>query len=56
MASHVDQNKCIACGACVAICPNGFKINDQGKAVETDINADCATKAVEICPVQAITV
>ncbi len=56
MASCVDQNKCIGCGACVAICPGGFKMGDMGKAVETDVNADCAPKAAETCPVQAITV
>ena len=56
MASKVDQNLCIGCGACVAICPSGFKMNDQGKSVETDVNADCAQKAADACPVQAITV
>ncbi len=56
MASHVDQNICIGCGACVALCPSGFKMNDQGKSTVTDGNADCAQKAAEACPVQAISI
>ncbi len=54
MASKVDQNKCIGCGACVAICPEGFQMNTQGKSEPTDVNAACAQKAAEACPVQAI--
>ena len=55
MAITVDQNTCIGCGACVSLCPNGFKLNDQGKSepISQD-NLDCAKNASESCPVQAI--
>jgi len=56
MAIKVDQDTCIGCGACVAICPSGFELNAEGKSQVKDENADCAGKAAEACPVQAITV
>jgi ferredoxin len=54
MATRVDQNICIGCGACVAICPTGFQLNAEGKSEVLDAKADCAPKAAEACPVQAI--
>jgi ferredoxin len=56
MALKVDQNLCIGCGACVAICPSGFELNSEGKSQVKDPNADCGTKALEACPVQAISI
>jgi len=56
MPSQVDQNKCIGCGACVSLCPAGFKLNADGKSEPADANAECATQAQGACPVQAITV
>ncbi|MCH7759063.1 ferredoxin, partial [Patescibacteria group bacterium] len=28
----VDQDKCIGCGACPAVCPANFEMRDVGKA------------------------
>jgi len=57
MAITVEQNTCIGCGACVSLCPDGFKLNDQGKAESINQgDIDCAKKAAEGCPVQSIKV
>jgi len=57
MPITVDKNLCIGCGACAALCPQSFKINDEGKSeVISQEDLDCAKKAVESCPVQAIKV
>ena len=50
----VDEEKCIGCGACNAVCPEVFEIKD-GKAsvISGKENEDCG-KAKEICPVGAI--
>jgi len=54
---NVDQNKCIGCGACVALCPGVFEIKDDGKSHVINVKAcakcDCKA-AVDGCPVQAI--
>ena len=53
----VNQETCIGCGTCVALCPQTFKLNDGGKSeVISQDDAECAKGAVESCPVQAITV
>lgn len=51
----VKQNECIGCGLCVSLCPEVFSINEAGKAeVISDKNLDCARRAVNNCPVEAI--
>ena len=53
----VNQETCIGCGSCAVQCPDVFEINSEGKAEAiTQENSDCAKKAVEICPVEAIAV
>ena len=49
----IDKNKCVGCGACVSICPNGFEMIN-GKAKIKDENAKCINEAVLVCPQQAI--
>ncbi|MCK4730242.1 MAG: ferredoxin [Candidatus Aenigmarchaeota archaeon] len=54
----IDKEKCIGCGACVAVCDN-LEIKDDGKAhpKKTEVEKpDCNKEAVDICPVQAIEV
>lgn len=55
MAISVDQNTCIGCGACVALCPKSFEMNDAGKSeVISEDDFECARNAAMSCPVQAI--
>lgn len=57
MKVKVDQDKCIACGACVAIAPENFDFNEEG--LSTVINeevTDNARSALEACPVYAISI
>ncbi|MDD4332548.1 MAG: ferredoxin [Patescibacteria group bacterium] len=51
----VDQKKCVGCGRCTEICPGTFKLNASGKSeVVEQKNTDCAMKAADNCPVEAI--
>lgn len=55
MSVKVDQEKCIGCGRCTEICPEVFKLNEEGKSTVIKIDgADCALKAADECPVEAI--
>ncbi len=52
----VDQNLCIGCGSCEAVCPKSFIMKD-GKAHAKKSPVDkvtCEKEAESICPVQAI--
>lgn len=53
----VDENKCIGCGACVAIDSEHFAFNDQGlsSVVKQEVT-DSVKEAKDACPVDAITV
>lgn len=51
----VNQEKCIGCGACVAIDPENFDFNDDGiSTVINEIANEKAKDAEEVCPVCAI--
>lgn len=51
----VDQNKCIGCGLCAGMCPDTFQMNLSGKSEVTNAQEnDCAIRALEACPVEAI--
>lgn len=58
MKVTVNQDMCISCGACEAICPNVFEIGDEGAEVKADVvpeeEIENATDALEGCPVSAI--
>lgn len=59
MKIKVNDDACIGCGACVAIAPEVFEINDEGlssvKSKEvSDENRDVAREAMESCPTGAI--
>ncbi len=49
----VDTEKCIGCGACAAVCPDGFDMAD-GKATVKDAKAPCIAEGASSCPVGAI--
>jgi len=55
--SKVDQEKCIGCGACVAVCEKVFEMKN-GKAHvkkgEEKSKLPCVKEAKESCPVEAI--
>ena len=55
MAIIIDSPKCIGCGRCTEICPNTFKLNENGKSeIISQDNINCAKKASDECPVEAI--
>lgn len=59
MKVKVNKEACIGCGACAAICPDVFEIDDEGlstaktEEVSEELQED-ATEAVESCPTAAI--
>ena len=55
--SKIDQNKCLGCGACVGVCPQGaITTNANGKSVvDTNKCIGCGACA-GVCPAQAIKV
>lgn len=58
MKVKVNQEACIGCGACQALVPDIFEIDDNGLAVAKDIEIDEQLEevmdAVEGCPTSAI--
>lgn len=59
MKVKVNQDACIGCGACEAICPDVFKINDEGlsSTVVEEVNEELkndVVDAIESCPTAAI--
>ena len=61
MQAEIDRDGCISCGLCASMCPEVFRMGDDGPAevyVETvpvDVEKD-ALEAQENCPVSVITV
>ena len=61
MKITIDQEKCIGCSSCSAICPDVFELNEENKAIlkkdgskQGEANDDCVKEAADVCPVQAI--
>lgn len=55
----VDENLCIGCGTCEALCPKVFKLDmDSGKSkVISDNCEECdCQEVVNSCPVNAISI
>lgn len=53
-----EHEKCIGCGACVAVCPENWEMGDDGKANPKSRNSDaeCNKSAAAGCPVSIIKV
>jgi len=65
MKVSIDQEKCIACGTCVAICPEVFEMKDNGKVdVKGEFKGkdvpkeleDKVKEAHDACPATAIVI
>lgn len=61
MKAIVNKELCIGCGACSAICPAVFELDENyvSKVILEsldDKNKSCAEEAAVSCPVGAITV
>ncbi len=69
MAKVIQQrDKCIGCGTCVAVCPDFWQMDSDGKSTlkgakdvggkfELEVqDAGCNKEAASSCPVQVITV
>ena len=56
----VNRDNCIGCGACEALCPEIFQIDDEGLSTVIDNNEikdellEKVTEAMESCPTSAI--
>jgi len=61
MKGFVDKDTCIGCGLCEGICPEIFKMDDDGKSNASkseipEILTESAIDAGKQCPVGAIIV
>jgi len=61
MIAKIDRDGCIGCGTCPEVCPEVFRMDDDGLAEvyvdEVPEEAkDSAIQAQEECPVSVITV
>lgn len=57
MRIKTNKEKCLGCGTCVALTPNTFKMDDDGKASVKNSKGDSEEAILETakaCPVQAI--
>jgi len=59
MKVEVNKEACIGCGACAAICPDVFEMDDEGlSSVKSedvsDSLKDDVIEAIEACPTSAI--
>lgn len=51
----VNKEVCIGCGTCVNLCPECFKIGEDGKSETLENHCDCnPQEVVSECPVRAI--
>jgi ferredoxin len=60
MKPKVNQELCIGCGQCEAICPEIFKLDDGKSQVQDmadySVYKDKIDQSVDACPVQAISI
>lgn len=51
---RVNKSKCIGCGACEVVCPEGIKIGPDGKAEVIDQEKIKKCDIKNVCPYEAI--
>ena len=60
MKAIIERSGCIGCGLCTEICPDVFRMADDGGAEvytePTNETIDTANEAAEGCPVEVITI
>ncbi len=61
MEAKVNKDACIGCGACAAICPSVFELDDEGlsKVIKKEISEEEQEEvrdAADSCPTAAIEV
>lgn len=59
MIAYVEKDACIGCGACPSICPEIFKMDDDGLATTIKEQVpesleESVQEAAESCPTEAI--
>ncbi|MBN2478005.1 ferredoxin [Candidatus Micrarchaeota archaeon] len=50
---RIIESKCVGCGICQKVCPEGFEVVN-GKARVKNENAGCIKRAADSCPAGAI--
>lgn len=53
----IDQDLCVGCETCVALCPEVFEMRDDGKAyviAEDKCNTCDCQEAIDSCPAECI--
>ncbi|HOI19215.1 MAG TPA: ferredoxin [Candidatus Woesearchaeota archaeon] len=55
---EINESLCVGCGACQAICPDVYEMDDNNKPKlkENPTAKECAKEAADSCPVSAIDV
>jgi ferredoxin len=58
MKVYIDEEECIACGTCVELCPEVFRMNEEREKAEVILleggPQECIEEAVDGCPVSCI--
>lgn len=54
----IDKEACIGDGICVSLCPDVFRMADDGKAevIDEQSNEPCVQDAIDACPTEAISI
>ena len=53
MKARIDKTKCVGCGVCAGICPEGIEMVGEIAEIK-DENAGCLKDAADACPQEAI--